>query len=183
VSDLDLLIHRYFERNLSEDEERSLWNRIAPDPRAADRFVEYCDLESGLVERFASGRSASVSPVVRVARRAGALLEESSLSVGLAEDAGTPDPACAQELHAAWQRRADRIDPAAHRDALRRCLVLLEGELRTILHGRYALGLDCAAIAENDSRSTEEIDTLVFRMKKLLVDLVRMRLAVLGDGP
>ncbi|MBV8880077.1 MAG: FecR domain-containing protein, partial [Planctomycetaceae bacterium] len=48
--DLDLLIHRYFERTLSPDEAAGFWQRLKTDPAAADRFVELAELESGLVE-------------------------------------------------------------------------------------------------------------------------------------
>ena len=48
--DLDLLVHRWFEREIPPGEEDQLWDRVAADPRAADRFVELAELESGLLE-------------------------------------------------------------------------------------------------------------------------------------
>ncbi len=50
ADDLDLRIHRWFERSLSPEEEDRLWTLLRDDPRAADRFVELAELESGLVE-------------------------------------------------------------------------------------------------------------------------------------
>ncbi|HLY11780.1 MAG TPA: DNRLRE domain-containing protein [Planctomycetota bacterium] len=49
-ADLDLLIHQYFERTLSPEDEASLWTRLREDPAAADRFVELAELESGMLE-------------------------------------------------------------------------------------------------------------------------------------
>ncbi|HEV3027635.1 MAG TPA: FecR domain-containing protein, partial [Planctomycetota bacterium] len=49
-ADLDLLIHRYFEKTLSAEEEASLWAELRTDPAAADRFVELSELESGMIE-------------------------------------------------------------------------------------------------------------------------------------
>jgi ferric-dicitrate binding protein FerR (iron transport regulator) len=48
--DIDLLIHRYFEGALSDEEETSLEELLKTDPAAADRFVELSELESGMVE-------------------------------------------------------------------------------------------------------------------------------------
>jgi ferric-dicitrate binding protein FerR (iron transport regulator) len=48
--DIDSWIHRYFEGSLSEEEEASLWDRLRDDPAAADRFVEWSELESGMIE-------------------------------------------------------------------------------------------------------------------------------------
>lgn len=47
---LDLLLHGWFEGRLTPDEERRLWDAVRSDPKAADRFVERAELESGLVE-------------------------------------------------------------------------------------------------------------------------------------
>lgn len=47
---LDVLIHGWFEGRLAPDEERQLWEAVRSDPKAADRFVERAELESGLVE-------------------------------------------------------------------------------------------------------------------------------------
>ncbi|HVR83567.1 MAG TPA: FecR domain-containing protein [Planctomycetota bacterium] len=49
-ADLDLLIHRYFEKTLSAEEEASLWAELKSDRAAADRFVELSELESGMIE-------------------------------------------------------------------------------------------------------------------------------------
>ena len=49
-ADLDLLIHRYFERTLSPAEEATLLDLLRGDPAAADRFVEMSELESGMLE-------------------------------------------------------------------------------------------------------------------------------------
>jgi hypothetical protein len=48
--DLDLLLHRYFEDKLSAGEEFRLWSRVRADPAAAERFVEWAELESALSE-------------------------------------------------------------------------------------------------------------------------------------
>lgn len=50
ASDLDLLIHRYFEGALTPEEEEAFRERLRTDPAAADRFVEFAELESALVE-------------------------------------------------------------------------------------------------------------------------------------
>jgi len=69
--DLDLLVHRYFERTLPPDEESRLWERIATDPAAADRFVELCELESALVESLKAEEEmpSGVQAIVRRSRR------------------------------------------------------------------------------------------------------------------
>jgi Tol biopolymer transport system component len=47
---LDLLIHRWFEKTISPGEEALLWDAVRTDPAAADRFVEMSEVESGLLE-------------------------------------------------------------------------------------------------------------------------------------
>jgi hypothetical protein len=65
--ELDRLIHRYFEGDLSPEEEGLLWSVIRIDPAAADRFVELSELESAMVESLRAEEAAP--PEVRSARR------------------------------------------------------------------------------------------------------------------
>ena len=57
--ELDVLIDRYFEGDLSDPEEAALWDRLRKDPEAADRFVEQSELESALHERY---RERAIAP-------------------------------------------------------------------------------------------------------------------------
>lgn len=65
--ELDRLIHRYFEGDLSPEEEVLLWSVIRIDPGAADRFVELSELESAMVESLQAEEAAP--PEVRSTRR------------------------------------------------------------------------------------------------------------------
>jgi ferric-dicitrate binding protein FerR (iron transport regulator) len=66
--ELDRLIHRYFEGDLSPEEEGLLWSVVRIDPSAADRFVELSELESAMVESLRAEEAAP--PEVRGTRRA-----------------------------------------------------------------------------------------------------------------
>lgn len=92
------------------------------------------------------------------------------------------DEACAREILAAWQRRADRVDTSTHREALRRCLGSMEGDLQKIMHCRYGLSMSSRQIADKFSRSAQAVDALVYRAKKLLSECVRSRLTAEGEG-
>jgi len=65
--ELDRLIHRYFEDDLSPEEEGLLWSVVRIDPAAADRFVELSELESAMVESLRAEEAAP--PEVRSTRR------------------------------------------------------------------------------------------------------------------
>jgi len=65
--ELDRLIHRYFEGDLSPEEEGLLWSVVRIDPSAADRFVELSELESAMVESLRAEEAAP--PEVRGTRR------------------------------------------------------------------------------------------------------------------
>jgi len=65
--ELDRLIHRYFEGDLSPEEEGLLWSVIRIDPASADRFVELSELESAMVESLKAEEAAP--PEVRTTRR------------------------------------------------------------------------------------------------------------------
>lgn len=65
--ELDRLIHRYFEGDLSPEEEGLLWSVVRIDPSAADRFVELSEMESAMVESFRAEEAAP--PEVRGTRR------------------------------------------------------------------------------------------------------------------
>src|SRR6185436_3213471 len=65
--ELDRLIHRYFEGDLSPEEEGLLWSVIRIDPQSADRFVELSELESAMVESLQAEEAAP--PEVRSTRR------------------------------------------------------------------------------------------------------------------
>lgn len=78
---LDLLIHAWFEGRITPHEERRLWEAVRTDPKAADRFVEMAELESGLVEAMRAaaelpagvrlpGRTSRRHRLARTARRA-----------------------------------------------------------------------------------------------------------------
>jgi len=65
--ELDRLIHRYFEGDLSPEEEGLLWSVIRIDPASADRFVELSELESAMVESLQAEEAAP--PEVRSTTR------------------------------------------------------------------------------------------------------------------
>jgi hypothetical protein len=69
--ELDRLIHRYYERDLTPEEEALLWALVRTDRAAADRFVELTELESGLVESLHAEEAAppEVSTPLRTTRR------------------------------------------------------------------------------------------------------------------
>jgi hypothetical protein len=56
--DLDRLVHGYFERALSPDEEDRLFALMRSNPAAADRFVELSEMESALVETLRAEEAA-----------------------------------------------------------------------------------------------------------------------------
>jgi ferric-dicitrate binding protein FerR (iron transport regulator) len=69
--ELDRLIHRYFERDLSAEEEALLAALIRTDRTVADRFVELSELESALVESLHAEEAAppEVATPMRNSRR------------------------------------------------------------------------------------------------------------------
>jgi len=69
--ELDRLIHRYFERDLTPEEELLLGQLLRTDPAAADRFVELSEMESALVESLKAEEAAppEVSTPLRPTRR------------------------------------------------------------------------------------------------------------------
>jgi ferric-dicitrate binding protein FerR (iron transport regulator) len=69
--ELDRLIHRYFERDLSAEEEALLAALLRTDRAAADRFVELSELESALVESLHAEEAAppEVATPLRNSRR------------------------------------------------------------------------------------------------------------------
>jgi len=91
------------------------------------------------------------------------------------------DEACAQEILAAYQRREQTIDTAGHRQALKRCMGLLNSDLREIMRCRYAFSMSSREIAAKFSRTAQAVDAIVYRIKKLLSDCVRSRLVSSGD--
>ena len=65
--ELDRLIHRYFEGDLSPEEEGLLWSVVRIDASAADRFVELSELESAMVESLQADEA--VPPEVKSTNR------------------------------------------------------------------------------------------------------------------
>lgn len=90
------------------------------------------------------------------------------------------DEGCAQAILAAYERRSEQVDTTGHRDALRRCLSSIGGDLRKVFHCRYVLRMNSRDIARKFSRSSQAVDALIYRGKKLLSDCVRGRLG--GEG-
>lgn len=90
------------------------------------------------------------------------------------------DEDCAQAILAAYERRAHQVDATDHRDALRRCLGSIGGDLRKVFHCRYVLRMNSRDIARKFSRTSQAVDALIYRGKKLLSDCVRGRLE--GEG-
>ena len=52
--ELDRFSFRYFNHSLSKGQEIRFWKAIASRRKMADRFIDWCELESGLVEHFKS---------------------------------------------------------------------------------------------------------------------------------
>jgi RNA polymerase sigma-70 factor (ECF subfamily) len=92
------------------------------------------------------------------------------------------DESCAREILAAYQRRSETVDTTVHREALRRCLGSMGGDLRDIMHCRFGLRMSSREIAGRFSRTSQGVDALVYRAKKLLSDCVRTRLSTGGDS-
>ena len=92
------------------------------------------------------------------------------------------DEACAQQILAAYERRSGTVDTTVHREALRQCLSSLSGDSREIMHCRYALSMSSRDIAGKFSRSPQGVDALIYRVKKLLSDCVRVRIAEGGNA-
>jgi RNA polymerase sigma-70 factor (ECF subfamily) len=92
------------------------------------------------------------------------------------------DEPCAQAILAAYERRSDQVDATDHRDALRKCLGAIGGDLRKVIHCRYALRMNSRDIARKFSRTAQAIDALIYRGKKLLSDCVRGRLEGQGQS-
>ena len=86
------------------------------------------------------------------------------------------DDAVAQAILSAYERRSERVDATDHRDALRKCLAGIGGDLRKVIHCRYAMRMSSRDIARKFARTAQAIDALVYRGKKLLSDCVRGRL-------
>ena len=93
------------------------------------------------------------------------------------------DEVCAQEILAAYQRRAEKVDTTTHREALRRCMGSMGGDLRKVMHCRYALSMSSREIAGKFARTAQAVDALIYRGKKLLSDCVRVRLTTQGQNP
>ncbi len=91
------------------------------------------------------------------------------------------DEACAQEILAAYQRREEAVPSATHREALRRCMGLLNSDLREMMRCRYGLSMSSREIAARFSRTAQAVDAVVYRIKKLLSDCIRSRLVARGD--
>lgn len=91
------------------------------------------------------------------------------------------DEDCAQAILAAYERRSDQVDTTTHREALRQCLGSMGGDLRKVIHWRYALRLNSREIARRLARTAQAIDALLYRGKKLLSDCVRGRLEGTGS--
>ncbi len=87
------------------------------------------------------------------------------------------DPALAREIWSAFERRREGVEPAARREALRRCLGGLADGVRRVLDWRYAAGLSSAEIAARLRRTTQAVDAMVYRTKRALADCVRRRMA------
>lgn len=68
--ELDLLIHGWFEKTLSPEEEGRLWETLRSDPAAADRFAEMAEIESGLVESMKADEEMPEEIRPRPSRRA-----------------------------------------------------------------------------------------------------------------
>jgi RNA polymerase sigma-70 factor (ECF subfamily) len=92
------------------------------------------------------------------------------------------DEAFAHEIWKAFERRRSGASspPAAHPEALRRCLGTLGAGVRRVLDWRYAGGLSSEEIAARLRRTSQAVDALVYRTKRALADCVRRRLA--GEG-
>ncbi len=91
------------------------------------------------------------------------------------------DVGLAQEIWKAFQRRREGFEPAAHREALRRCLAGLADGVRRVLDWRYAAGLSSEEIAGRLRRTAQAVYAMVFRTKRALADCVRRRMA--GETP
>jgi len=92
------------------------------------------------------------------------------------------DDSCAQEILAAYQRREETVDSATHRQALQRCMSQLNPDLRDIMRCRYALSMSSREIAHKFSRTSQAVDAIVYRIKRLLSDCIRTRVTAGGDA-
>jgi RNA polymerase sigma-70 factor (ECF subfamily) len=92
------------------------------------------------------------------------------------------DERCAQAILAAYERRSDRVDTTDHRQALRKCLSTIGGDLRKVIHCRYGLRMNSRDIARRLARTAQAIDALIYRGKKILSDCVRGRLERQGQS-
>jgi len=86
----------------------------------------------------------------------------------------------ARQLMEAYERRQEHVDVADHREALRTCVDELTDDLRKLLSWRYEQRLTSAQIGERLKRSTQAVNSLVYRTKNALADCVQKRLAVAG---
>ena len=57
------------------------------------------------------------------------------------------------------------------------------GDLRKVMHCRYALSMSSREIAGKFARTAQAVDALIYRGKKLLSDCVRVRLTTQGQNP
>jgi DNA-directed RNA polymerase specialized sigma24 family protein len=92
------------------------------------------------------------------------------------------DDACAHAILDAYERRSSTVNTTGHREALRQCLGSIGGDLRKVIHWRYALRMTSREIARRLTRSSQAVDALVYRGKKLLSDCVRGRLEGQAEG-
>ncbi|HVR83566.1 MAG TPA: sigma-70 family RNA polymerase sigma factor [Planctomycetota bacterium] len=92
------------------------------------------------------------------------------------------DDTVAQAILAAYERRSEHVAPPDHRDALRKCLSSIGGDLRKVIHCRYGLRMNSRDIARKLARTAQAIDALIYRGKKILSDCVRGRLEGQGEG-
>ena len=90
------------------------------------------------------------------------------------------DEDCAQAILAAYERRSDAVDTTGHREALRKCMGSIGGDLRKVIHCRFALRMSSREIARRFSRTAQAVDALIYRGKRLLSDCIRGRLE--GEG-
>lgn len=92
------------------------------------------------------------------------------------------DESCAQALLAAYERREQAVETPDHREALRQCLGFIGGDLRKVIHCRYALHMSSRDIARKFDRTAQAVDALIYRGKKMLSACIQGRLQGQGDS-
>jgi RNA polymerase sigma-70 factor (ECF subfamily) len=86
----------------------------------------------------------------------------------------------ARQLMEAYERRQERVDVTGHREAPRSCASEPKDDLRKVLSWRYEERMTSAQIGERLKRSTQAVNSLIYRTKNALADCVQKRLSVAG---